>query len=495
MYDERINFLPIESGGKTALIIGMLSVELATIISNSFETLVVMDWDGERLEQLDRTMHHSLKIVPIEIGKPNFTAGYYDLIIVFWSEAYLGQPGSWIDQLTQRLNPQGRLAIVERINRHLLNSQALTSEILDLEIELHTISHQQIKFQTDYDTSKYFRNDKFKQIRNQSFTDPDLIFSTDAWYIEANRILNAVANSTKTVDKLQADEWNKQIMLLRSKLERISPETPPFMMTKGVKRATTASVVREKDQNIGLKPHYQKSEAQNHQVNPINEQNRDPNNLSDDELLKWVVSILAEDTNDSKLKCDDKFVADLTESICQGYGLNTIGSVNNPINMMKLLKISQELANRLVALFEIGRRVFRKPLEQMIMIRNAGDVYDYLTDMHNFNKESFRGLYLNVHGRLIHDEVISVGTLVQSPVHPREVFAPALIHSAHSVMVAHNHPSGDPTPSNSDILITQKLMEAGSAFGIELKDHVVISINGFTSIRKTMNSDDHNSPN
>ena len=90
------------------------------------------------------------------------------------------------------------------------------------------------------------------------------------------------------------------------------------------------------------------------------------------------------------------------------------------------------------------------------------------------NKEFFIALYLNTKNGIIKQEVISVGSLNANVVHPREVFRTACMVSASSIIVAHNHPSGDPAPSREDIEITKKLAEAGKMMGIELLDHVIL---------------------
>ena len=90
------------------------------------------------------------------------------------------------------------------------------------------------------------------------------------------------------------------------------------------------------------------------------------------------------------------------------------------------------------------------------------------------NKEFFITLYLNTKNGIIKQEVVSVGSLSANAVHPREVFRTACVVSASSIIVAHNHPSGDPAPSREDIEITKKLAEAGKMIGIELLDHVIL---------------------
>jgi DNA repair protein RadC len=90
------------------------------------------------------------------------------------------------------------------------------------------------------------------------------------------------------------------------------------------------------------------------------------------------------------------------------------------------------------------------------------------------NKEFFMALYLNTKNGVLKQEVISIGSLNANIVHPREIFKTACMISASSIIVAHNHPSGDPLPSREDIEITKKLHEAGKMMGIELLDHVII---------------------
>jgi DNA repair protein RadC len=90
------------------------------------------------------------------------------------------------------------------------------------------------------------------------------------------------------------------------------------------------------------------------------------------------------------------------------------------------------------------------------------------------NKEFFIALYLNTKNGVLKQEVISIGSLNANIIHPREIFKTACMISASSIIVAHNHPSGDPSPSREDIEITIKLSEAGKMMGIELLDHVII---------------------
>jgi DNA repair protein RadC len=97
-------------------------------------------------------------------------------------------------------------------------------------------------------------------------------------------------------------------------------------------------------------------------------------------------------------------------------------------------------------------------------------------------KEHLRGIYLNNHYHLVHDEVISIGTLDANIIHPREVFKPAIEHSASALILVHNHPSGIATPSEADVLVTKQLIEAGKLLGILLLDHIIVTKDKFISI-------------
>ncbi len=116
-------------------------------------------------------------------------------------------------------------------------------------------------------------------------------------------------------------------------------------------------------------------------------------------------------------------------------------------------------------------------------IREAKDAYQYLQAMKFLKKEHFHGLYLDSRNKLVYDEVISIGSLTANIIHPREVFRPAIEHSAAAVIVAHNHPSGDPHPSEHDLRVTARLKSVGELLNIPLLDHLIIADEGFVSLK------------
>lgn len=175
-------------------------------------------------------------------------------------------------------------------------------------------------------------------------------------------------------------------------------------------------------------------------------------------------------------------VLEMSARIIREYGEKSILSEKNVEKLSSELGIPSMKAAQIVACGEIGRRLYEKNDSGFAVIRSAKDVYEYLQDMHNLPKEHLRGLYLNSHNRVIHDEVISIGTINTNIVHPREVFRVAIEHSAAAVILAHNHPSNVATPSAQDIEITQQLIQAGKIIGINVLDHVIITKCTYISI-------------
>lgn len=117
-------------------------------------------------------------------------------------------------------------------------------------------------------------------------------------------------------------------------------------------------------------------------------------------------------------------------------------------------------------------------------IKDAGDVYRIMKSIALKDREHFFALHLNAKNRVINKEVLSIGTLTQSIVHPRETFKRAIAHNSASIILVHNHVSGDPEPSNDDKQTTQRLTKAGDLLNIPVLDHVIIAEEGYFSFRK-----------
>jgi len=176
-------------------------------------------------------------------------------------------------------------------------------------------------------------------------------------------------------------------------------------------------------------------------------------------------------------------VLKMSHRILKEYGAKAVINQTNVKKIAKELEIPLTKACQIVACFELGRRFFKEQKgKRVITIRNAKDVARHLQSMAELDKETLVGLYLNSRSQIIHEEVISIGSLTTNIIHPREVLKPAIEFSAAAVILAHNHPSGDVKPSKEDIEITKQIVEAGKILGIEILDHVIIGKGKYKSI-------------
>lgn len=153
-----------------------------------------------------------------------------------------------------------------------------------------------------------------------------------------------------------------------------------------------------------------------------------------------------------------------------------------PDELMNIKGIGPTKASKLLAAFEISRRLASRNACPGFKILSSKDAFEFLHGkLSGQKKEFFYTLLLNGKNRILRCENISIGSLTSSIVHPRESFLPAIKYSAAAVIFAHNHPSGDSTPSQEDRLITRRLFEAGEILGIKVLDHVIIGDNNYYS--------------
>lgn len=136
------------------------------------------------------------------------------------------------------------------------------------------------------------------------------------------------------------------------------------------------------------------------------------------------------------------------------------------------------------AAIELGHRIYKEANMAKPKITNPSDVVDLVMEMQFLDKEHFRVISLSTKNHVIGIDEVSIGSLNSSIVHPREVFKKALEKSAASVILVHNHPSGDPEPSREDIQVTNRLVKAGEIMGIEVLDHIIIGANRYKSLKE-----------
>ena len=139
-------------------------------------------------------------------------------------------------------------------------------------------------------------------------------------------------------------------------------------------------------------------------------------------------------------------------------------------------------------MFEFNKR-YNLSIQDGKPIKSAKDVYEYAIHRLNSNdKEYFMILHLDSKNKIIKDEIISIGTLNASLIHPREVFKSAIKESANAIILIHNHPSGDPEPSFEDEQVTEKLFSAGELLCIKVLDHVIIGKDEYYSFKENKDS-------
>lgn len=181
----------------------------------------------------------------------------------------------------------------------------------------------------------------------------------------------------------------------------------------------------------------------------------------------------------------ERSAVSLAECILAHFG-NISGVAGATVEELSLIKgIGNAKAAQILAAIEFGKRVTLFSAESKPQINNPRDVANILMpDLRYLKKETLKSLLLDSKNRILSIRTVSIGDLSSSIVHPREVFKDAVIASSASIIIAHNHPSGDPNPSIEDINITKRLMSAGELLGIELLDHIVIGDGTFVSIKE-----------
>ena len=181
-------------------------------------------------------------------------------------------------------------------------------------------------------------------------------------------------------------------------------------------------------------------------------------------------------------------VLHLAEEVLAVYkdmGLYSLTKLS-PQEFSSIKGIGEAKAATVLAAVELGKRFYmRKAFREIAVINGPDDVAAYAVPQLRYeNREHFAVLLLDVKNKVIAFKVISIGTLSASLVHPREVFAEAVRHSAAAVILVHNHPSGDPSPSSEDISLTKRLQQAGRIMDIRVLDHVIIGGDAYCSLKE-----------
>jgi DNA repair protein RadC len=193
--------------------------------------------------------------------------------------------------------------------------------------------------------------------------------------------------------------------------------------------------------------------------------------LSDAELLAILLRTGTKDLN----------VVDLSKKILRKFKNEKISEIGLK-EFKEIHGLGIAKACEIAACFELGRRFLKG--KKSVLLLSPKDVWKELKDIKNNKKEHFVIFFLDARNQEIKREIISVGSLNANLVHPREVFEPAVRYLTAQIIIAHNHPSGNPEPSEDDLEITKRLVKAGKILGIEIIDHIIVTKNSFVSFKE-----------
>jgi DNA repair protein RadC len=199
-----------------------------------------------------------------------------------------------------------------------------------------------------------------------------------------------------------------------------------------------------------------------------------PDALSDYELLEMVLFT-------AKAQGD---VKPLAKTLLKTFG-SFAEVIHAPVTRLREIKgVGDRTVTQLKLIAAAASRIAKGQLKQRTLLSSWNDVIDYCrTSMAFADKEQFRILFLDKRNQLIADEVQQTGTVDHTPVYPREVIKRALELSATAIILVHNHPSGDPTPSQADVQMTKAIVDIATPLGISVHDHIIVGKNGHASLK------------
>lgn len=196
-------------------------------------------------------------------------------------------------------------------------------------------------------------------------------------------------------------------------------------------------------------------------------------NLSETELLAILINTGTQKNN----------ALSLAQVLTKKVSSKELANLALP-TLLAIPGIGQSKATRILASIELGKRIFSPNSLNSILIKSASDALNELRDLISKNQEQIVALYLNARGELLKKELVALGKVNTALIEPKEIFKVALAYPCTSIILAHNHPSGDPTPSSEDIEFTKKMHEASELMGIKLFDHLIVCKTSYFSFRE-----------
>ncbi len=176
-------------------------------------------------------------------------------------------------------------------------------------------------------------------------------------------------------------------------------------------------------------------------------------------------------------------VLKLSKTLLQKHPLQSFEHITAE-RLTKFPGIGFSKASTVLAAIELGERIYSQSLLNKVLIRSTEDAIEQLKEYTQKRQEYLIALYLNARHELLQKEVIGIGSLNSMVITPKEIFSPALASPCASIIISHNHPSGDAHPSDDDIKFTQRVHEAGEILGIPLVDHIIVAKSSYFSFRE-----------
>jgi DNA repair protein RadC len=196
-----------------------------------------------------------------------------------------------------------------------------------------------------------------------------------------------------------------------------------------------------------------------------------PNKLTNAELLAVILGTGKRGMN----------VLELSRKIFTRFPNTTLAEASLH-DLQRLTGLGPSKASEIIACFELGRRLLKNKKSELLLTPHH--VWDAMSDIRNLKKEHFVVFYLDAHSQNVERTIVSIGTVNASIAHPREVFEGAIKQAAVHIVLAHNHPSGNPQPSPEDITLTERLYHAGNLLGIPLLDHIIVTEQSCLSLQQ-----------
>lgn len=200
-----------------------------------------------------------------------------------------------------------------------------------------------------------------------------------------------------------------------------------------------------------------------------------PEALSDSELFAIFLRVGNKEEN----------AVEMSDRLINEYGLNNLFDCSLK-ELQKIKGIGPSKAMQILAMAELGKR-YSQSKNPVKKISHAKDVFDLFHErLKDKKQEEFHVLMLNNKNHIIKEQIIYKGTLDAAIVEPREIFKEALRNSAAKIILVHNHPSGDPQPSDEDVEVTRRLIETGKILNIQVLDHVIIGNGGYFGLKERL---------